>query len=102
MLRRWNEPSRFVVEAGLLEKEEGLLEGEISPEMAQGKNIGSSLFSQAQADEWQVGVRVRHEEFGLGRILERSGSGDDTKIIVLFENGQWRKFLVKYAPIKRI
>jgi len=89
---RWNEPSRFVVEAGLLEEKASLSEGEMQ----------SSLFSQAQADAWQVGARVRHEEFGLGRILERSGSGDDTKIIVLFENGQWRKFLVKYAPIKRI
>ena len=99
---RWNEPSRFVVEAGLLEEKASLSEGEISPDEAKGKNIRTSLFSQAQADAWQVGARVRHEEFGLGRILERSGSGDDTKIIVLFENGQWRKFLVKYAPIKRI
>lgn len=99
---RWNEPSRFVVEAGLLEERAGLSEGEISPDEAKGKNIRTSLFSQAQADAWQVGARVRHEEFGLGKILERSGSGDDTKIIVLFENGQWRKFLVKYAPIKRI
>ena len=89
---RWNEPSRFVVEAGLLGEKESFAEREMQ----------SSLFSQAQADAWQVGARVRHEEFGLGRILERSGSGDDTKIIVLFENGQWRKFLVKYAPIKRI
>jgi len=89
---RWNEPSRFVVEAGLLGEKESFAEREMQ----------SSLFSQAQADAWQVGARVRHEEFGLGKILERSGSGDDTKIIVLFENGQWRKFLVKYAPIKRI
>ena len=99
---RWNEPSRFVVEAGLIKEEAGFLEGEISPDEAQGKNICSSLFSQAQADEWQVGARVRHEEFGRGKILERSGSGDDTKIIVLFGNGQWRKFLVKYAPMEKI
>ncbi|MDH5174008.1 MAG: UvrD-helicase domain-containing protein [Elusimicrobiota bacterium] len=89
---RWNEPSRFVVEAGLLGEKESFAEGDMQ----------SSHFSQAQADEWQVGARVRHEEFGLGKILERSGSGDDTKIIVLFENGQWRKFLVKYAPVKII
>ncbi len=99
---RWNKPSCFVIEAGLLGEEAGLLKGEISPDEAKGKNIRAPLFSQAQADEWQVGARVRHEEFGMGKILERSGSGDDTKIIVLFENGQWRKFLVKYAPIERI
>jgi len=90
---RWNTSSRFVVEAGLLGEKTGLLKEEISQ---------SSLFSQPQADEWQVGSWVRHEEFGLGRILERSGSGDDTKIIVLFENGQWKKLLVKYAPIERV
>jgi len=90
---RWNTPSRFVVEAGLLGEKTGLLKEEISQ---------PSPFSQPQADEWQVGSWVRHEEFGLGRILERSGSGDDTKIIVLFENGQWKKLLVKYAPIERV
>ncbi len=89
---RWNEPSRFVLEAGLLGEKQSLAEKDMQP----------SPFSQVQADEWQVGGRVRHEEFGVGKILERSGSGDDTKITVLFENGQWRKFLVKYAPIKRI
>jgi len=99
---RWNMSSRFVVEAGLLGEKAGLLKGEISSEMAEGKNIRPSLFSQAQADQWQVGALVRHEEFGLGRILERSGSGDDTRIIVLFENGQWKKLLVKYAPIERV
>ena len=99
---RWNMSSRFVVEAGLLGEKAGLLKGEISSEMAEGKNIRPSLFSQAQADQWQVGALVRHEEFGLGRILERSGSGDDTRIIVLFENGQWKKLLVKYTPIERV
>jgi len=66
------------------------------------ENNRPSTFSQTQADQWQVGAWVRHEEFGLGRILERSGSGDNTKITVLFENGQWKKLLVKYAPIQRI
>jgi len=99
---RWNVPSPFVGEAGLLGEKSGLSEEEISPGMAEEKNIRPSSFSQPQADEWQVGAWVRHEEFGLGRILERSGSGDDTKIVVLFENGQWKKLLVKYAPIDRV
>ncbi|NIM03866.1 UvrD-helicase domain-containing protein [bacterium] len=99
---RWNTPSRFVVEAGLLGEKVGLWGGEISPDEAKGKDVRASLFSQVQVDEWQVGARVKHEEFGLGRILERTGSGKDTKIVVLFENGQWRKFLVKYARIKKI
>jgi DNA helicase-2/ATP-dependent DNA helicase PcrA len=99
---RWNVPSRFVVEAGLSANRTGVLEAQVSPENGDSK-VNQSLFSSgAQADEWQVGAWVRHEEFGLGRILERSGSGDDTKIVVLFENGQWKKLLVKYAPIDRV
>ena len=90
---RWNMASRFVAEAGLAGKEESAVDRE---------NNRPSTFSQTQADQWQVGAWVRHEEFGLGRILERSGSGDNTKITVLFENGQWKKLLVKYAPIQRI
>jgi len=97
---RWNIPSRFVVEAGLLGERPSSSEGESSQESGSGQKTTSSL-SHFQDDEWQVGAWVRHEEFGLGRILERSGSGDDTKIIVLFENGQWKKLLVKYAPIER-
>ena len=99
---RWNAPSPFVGEAGLLGESSGLPQEEISPGMAEEKNIRPSSFGQPQADGWQVGAWVRHDEFGLGRILERSGSGDDTKIVVLFENGQWKKFLVKYAPIDRV
>lgn len=99
---RWNTPSRFVWEAGFLGEKTGLLEEEIFSEAGEGKDIHPSFSRQSQADEWQVGSWVKHREFGLGRILERSGSGDDTKIIVLFENGQWKKLLVKYAPIERI
>jgi DNA helicase-2/ATP-dependent DNA helicase PcrA len=99
---RWNAPSRFVAEAGLPLERTGLLEVQVSPENGDSKVIQTSFSGGAQADEWQVGAWVRHEEFGLGKILERSGSGDDTKIIVVFENGQWKKLLVKYAPIERI
>jgi len=99
---RWNVASRFVVEAGLQGKERGLSEVRVSPENGDTEARQSPFSLGTQADEWQVGAWVRHEEFGLGRILERSGSGDDTKIVVLFENGQWKKLLVKYAPIERV
>jgi len=99
---RWNVPSRFVAEAGLLGERAEFSDGEISPEVGEGGNIRPSTFGQTQTDEWQVGAWVRHEEFGPGRIIERSGSGDDTKIVVLFENGQWKKLLVKYASIEII
>ena len=80
---RWNVPSRFIEESGLnLE--------EIEP-------------PTGEADgEWQIGSRVRHEDLGEGEILHRSGRGDDTKVLVLFDNGEWRKFLVKYVNLERV
>ncbi len=45
------------------------------------------------------GLRVKHPEFGLGKIVEKSGSGETTKVTVVFENGKTRKLLVRYAPL---
>ena len=51
---------------------------------------------------FSVGMRVRHAEFGPGKIIEKSGSGETLKVVVLFDTGQWKKLLVKYAGLERI
>ena len=43
---------------------------------------------------------VSHPTFGNGKIIEKSGSGEDLKLIVLFNGGQWKKLLAKYANLK--
>lgn len=78
---RWNMPSRFIEESGL-----NLEEIENHSDEADG--------------EWQVGCRVRHEDLGEGEILHKSGRDDDTKVLVLFDNGEWRKFLVRYMNLE--
>jgi DNA helicase-2/ATP-dependent DNA helicase PcrA len=45
------------------------------------------------------GMRVRHPMFGAGRIVERSGAGESTKVTVVFDNGSTRKLLLRYAPL---
>ncbi len=80
---RWNVPSRFVEESGLNVEEIESPTGEVD-------------------GEWQIGSRVKHEDLGEGEILHRSGRGDDTKVLVLFDNGEWRKFLVKYVSLERV
>ena len=45
---------------------------------------------------------VRHAEFGVGQVKDKSGSGDELKVVVVFENGSWKKLLVKYAPLEKI
>jgi DNA helicase-2/ATP-dependent DNA helicase PcrA len=47
------------------------------------------------------GARVRHPDFGIGVIRERSGSGDDLKVVVTFNGVGEKKLLVKYAPLEQ-
>jgi len=48
----------------------------------------------------RVGMKVRHAEFGEGRVTEKSGHGEALKVTVLFDNGRTRKLLVRYAPLE--
>ena len=48
----------------------------------------------------KVGSRVKHGVFGIGKIVSISGSGEATKITVIFVNGTKRVFMLKYAPLE--
>jgi DNA helicase-2/ATP-dependent DNA helicase PcrA len=48
----------------------------------------------------RVGSRVKHGVFGIGKIVSVSGSGEATKISVIFANGTKRVFMLKYAPLE--
>jgi DNA helicase-2/ATP-dependent DNA helicase PcrA len=48
----------------------------------------------------KVGSRVKHGVFGQGKVTLISGSGDSTKITVVFSNATKRVFLLKYAPLE--
>lgn len=81
----WNRISRFIEEAGIKTEKRIFTKGNTKV-----PNI------------WKVGEKVKHPEFGEGVIIERSGDGDDLKIVVMFRNGQWKKFLAKYASLEII
>lgn len=48
------------------------------------------------------GKMIKHPDFGLGKIIDVSGSGDDVKVIVKFDSGFWKKLMVKYAKLEVI
>jgi DNA helicase-2/ATP-dependent DNA helicase PcrA len=93
-------PSRFIKEAGL--RQETVLRteefrhdyGMPVPQFSAGVQAGTGSSGFAN------GAKVRHPEFGAGRIINVSGSGDDLKVIVQFEAGFWKKLLVKYAKLE--
>jgi DNA helicase-2/ATP-dependent DNA helicase PcrA len=118
---KWNIPSRFISEAGfkndLIDYSQKFRralnfrksskavvnyvngynrDGAIKDEFlyASHEDLGEDLC------QYKIGTIVLHPVFGKGKIIEKSGAGDDLKLIVLFENGQWKKLLAKVANLK--
>ena len=53
-------------------------------------------------DPFQVGVHVLHKKFGPGKIISRTGSGTDAKVVVFFKNRGQKKLMLKAAPLQVI
>ena len=49
-----------------------------------------------------VGDTVKHERFGIGKIMELSGAGDSLKAKVDFENAGTKQLLLKFAKLQKI
>ena len=105
---RWNAPSRFIQEAGLSTNRtespvsSPAVESEVREPVWDSYHAGLGTLDADLATPYQVGMRVRHPEFGEGKIIEKSGLGDSLKVMVLFDSGQWKKLLVKYANLERL
>jgi len=67
----------------------------------------SSMISELEegepfVDRLHPGVRVRHADWGIGVIRERSGSGENLKVLVRFNGVSDKKLLVKYAQLEAV
>jgi hypothetical protein len=51
---------------------------------------------------FQAGDKVRHPKFGEGQIIQRSGTGDNTKFVVKFVEEGEKRLLACFAKLKRI
>ena len=47
-----------------------------------------------------IGSRVMHEKFGLGKVIDVTGVGDQVKATVNFEGNNVRQLMLKYARLK--
>lgn len=56
----------------------------------------------ADADEINVGDRVKHQRFGHGRIMEMEGSGPNKKAVIQFDNVGEKKLLLKFAKLEKL
>ena len=55
---------------------------------------------EVTSDSFQPGVQVIHPKFGYGKILQRSGTGDRTKVVVFFRDQGQKKLLLKFAKLR--
>jgi DNA helicase-2/ATP-dependent DNA helicase PcrA len=48
----------------------------------------------------RIGSRVMHEKFGLGKVIDVTGAGDQIKATVSFEGNNVRQLMLKFARLK--
>ena len=48
----------------------------------------------------KIGSRVMHDKFGLGKVVDVTGSGDMTKATVHFEGNNVKQLMLKFAKLK--
>jgi DNA helicase-2/ATP-dependent DNA helicase PcrA len=110
---KFNGPSRFVDEIPsnffLLHKvgqdDSGFDIGDEADYFSQESSYDSDKIYQVgkrSHKKFEDGVRVRHSLYGDGKVLESSGSGEEEKVLIMFNGGVKKKFMVSMAPIVRI
>jgi DNA helicase-2/ATP-dependent DNA helicase PcrA len=122
-MTKWHLPSRFLKEAGLLQDkiEENNLNNFTTNPYARFddfvNNVGTKKsFLNSSDDEiaididneldgmlqkFRKGERIKHPNFGFGKILEMYGQGDKETAYIKFQNGQEKRLLLKYAKLEK-
>lgn len=84
---KWNIPSRFIGESGYASSDKS-------------QDMAADVLLDETAAEYRVGMRVMHPEFGEGKIIDVTGSGESAKVVVFFDSGHRKKLVVKYAQLQ--
>ena len=60
------------------------------------------MAERTESVEFERGDKVSHPKWGLGTVLYKSGSGERSKVIVLFQDVGQKTLAVKYAKLEKI
>ncbi|MDY6935191.1 MAG: UvrD-helicase domain-containing protein [Spirochaetota bacterium] len=109
-----NNPSRFIFEIPerLINKTEHYDSSHVSPgftgrwhhhksEYGNDFSLPDELDSR-QGCSFNIRDMVMHPKYGVGRITEIKGKGDNVKFTIKFGSGDRRVFLEKYTPLEKI
>ncbi|MGA0079698.1 MAG: ATP-dependent DNA helicase PcrA, partial [Candidatus Nanopelagicus sp.] len=50
----------------------------------------------------EIGERVSHDTFGLGKVIEVSGEGDRAEATIDFGSFGHKRLLLRYAPVEKL
>ena len=56
--------------------------------------------SEKKVVKYSKGQIVAHSLFGIGKIIDLDGAGDEAKITVIFHGNVKKKLIAKYANLK--
>jgi DNA helicase-2/ATP-dependent DNA helicase PcrA len=48
------------------------------------------------------GVKVKHQRYGVGKVVRREGDGEEAKVTVMFQLHGLKKMIVKYAGLQPV
>jgi DNA helicase II / ATP-dependent DNA helicase PcrA len=99
----YNLPSRFLDEVPdhLVERVDGLAGRVESREPRAERRQARYEEEEPFVDHLQVGMRVRHPDWGIGTIRERIGEGEDLKVVVTFAGVGRKKLAPRYVHLER-
>ncbi len=66
------------------------------------KPSSTSFEYEYDDDPFTVGTTVMHPVFGPGKILQRNGSGKDTKVVVFFKNRGQKTLMLRAAKLQAL
>lgn len=52
--------------------------------------------------DWPLGLKVKHQKFGVGTVRKVEDTGDETKVIVWFDTVGPKKLLARFAGLQRL
>lgn len=64
-------------------------------------NRPAGLIKPDMSIEWKAGDKAVHGKFGTGTVVAVTGGGDMTELKIAFPNQGIKKFMQKYAPIRK-
>jgi DNA helicase II / ATP-dependent DNA helicase PcrA len=61
---------------------------------------GNSYVYEYDDDPFNPGTQVLHPSFGPGKIIQRNGSGKDTRVVIFFKNRGQKTLMLRAAKLK--